>query len=117
MHAPQPQLLVVDDDRAILMLVGSIAHAAGFDVATTTDGREAMQLLERRPADLVLLDLRMPGTTGLETLRAIPWQFAWTQTRLLLASWLGIEDALDADDDMLRDMYTRWKSLRRRSIW
>ena len=45
---------------------------------------------------------------GVETLRAIPWQFAWTQTRLLLASWLGIEDALDPHDDVLREMYTRW---------
>src|SRR5207248_4903820 len=31
---------------------------------------------------------------GVESLRAIPWQFAWTQNRLLLATWLGIEDAL-----------------------
>ena len=29
-------------------------------------------------------------------LRAIPWQFAWTQTRLMLGAWLGVEDALDA---------------------
>ena len=31
---------------------------------------------------------------GLQTLRAIPWQFAWTQTRLLLASWLGVDEML-----------------------
>ena len=36
---------------------------------------------------------RSPGK-GVESLRAIPWQFAWTQTRLMLPSWLGIEDAL-----------------------
>ena len=36
---------------------------------------------------------RAPGK-GVESLRAIPWQFAWTQTRLMLPSWLGIEDAL-----------------------
>ncbi|MFB3853771.1 MAG: phosphoenolpyruvate carboxylase [Vicinamibacterales bacterium] len=36
---------------------------------------------------------RRPGS-GVEDLRAIPWQFAWTQTRLLLASWLGLEEAL-----------------------
>src|SRR5688572_14049831 len=71
MHAQRPQLLVVDDDRAILTLVGTIAQSEGFDVATTMDGGEAMQLLRRRPADLVLLDLRMPGITGLEVLRAI----------------------------------------------
>ncbi len=40
---------------------------------------------------------------------AIPWQFAWTQTRLLLPTWLGIEDAFEtAELDLLRDMYRRW---------
>jgi phosphoenolpyruvate carboxylase len=53
------------------------------------------------------------GGSGVESLRAIPWQFAWTQTRLLLASWLGVEDALDdsmaqGDAAMLRAMYERW---------
>jgi phosphoenolpyruvate carboxylase len=45
---------------------------------------------------------------GIESLRAISWQFAWTQTRLLLASWLGVEDSLDDDLEMVRDMYARW---------
>jgi phosphoenolpyruvate carboxylase len=46
---------------------------------------------------------------GVESLRAIPWQFAWTQTRLMLPSWLGIEDALsDVESGMLREMYARW---------
>jgi DNA-binding NtrC family response regulator len=71
MTVHRPQLLVVDDDRAILTLIGSIAQSEGFEVSTTTDAAEAMQYLRRRPADLVLLDLRMPGVTGLETLRAI----------------------------------------------
>ena len=38
---------------------------------------------------------RTGGGGGLESLRAIPWIFAWTQTRLLLPSWLGTADALD----------------------
>jgi phosphoenolpyruvate carboxylase len=51
---------------------------------------------------------RAPGK-GVESLRAIPWQFAWTQTRLMLPSWLGIEDALSDDrNGMLREMYSRW---------
>jgi DNA-binding response OmpR family regulator len=54
-------LLVVDDDRAILTLIGTIALAEGFDVATTVSGEDAMKQLRHRPADLVLLDLRMPG--------------------------------------------------------
>ncbi|GFH28311.1 uncharacterized protein HaLaN_26785 [Haematococcus lacustris] len=37
---------------------------------------------------------RRADNAGINTLRAIPWQFAWTQTRLILPSWLGIGDAL-----------------------
>jgi len=55
--------------------------------------------------------------SGLDGLRAIPWQFAWTQTRLLLASWLGLEEALDraferGDGELLQTMYREWPHFR-----
>jgi DNA-binding NtrC family response regulator len=71
MQTQRPRLLVVDDDRAILTLVGTIALAEGFDVTTTVSGEDAMKQMRQRPVDLVLLDLRMPGITGLDVLRAI----------------------------------------------
>jgi phosphoenolpyruvate carboxylase len=54
---------------------------------------------------------------GLAGLRAIPWQFAWTQTRLLLASWLGLEEALEraidrGEIDELQAMYREWPHFR-----
>jgi phosphoenolpyruvate carboxylase len=52
---------------------------------------------------------------ALKALRAIPWQFAWMQTRLLLPSWLGVEDALELSDDdreICRDMYRSWPFFR-----
>jgi phosphoenolpyruvate carboxylase len=54
---------------------------------------------------------------GVETLRAIPWVFAWTQTRLLLPSWLGVGEALDAarrdgGGDELAAMYAGWPFFR-----
>jgi phosphoenolpyruvate carboxylase len=54
---------------------------------------------------------------GLEGLRAIPWQFAWTQTRLLLASWLGLEEAVDGalargEGELLQTMYREWPHFR-----
>ncbi|MGB5697452.1 MAG: phosphoenolpyruvate carboxylase [Polyangiales bacterium] len=56
---------------------------------------------------------RRKSGEGLSSLRAIPWIFAWTQTRLLLPAWLGIETALqEALDDSrlaeLRDMAASW---------
>jgi len=57
------------------------------------------------------------GTGDVASLRAIPWQFAWTQTRLLLASWLGVEAALDAaaargESGLLVEMYDEWPFFR-----
>jgi phosphoenolpyruvate carboxylase len=60
---------------------------------------------------------RRGGGDGLNGLRAIPWQFAWMQTRLLLASWLGAEelsgDSLTDDDRAaLPEMYRHWPFFR-----
>jgi phosphoenolpyruvate carboxylase len=74
-------------------------------------------------SELTLLNIgsrpaRRPGKSGgVESLRAIPWQFAWTQTRLLLASWLGVGDALGAasrqdNGEALRTMYREWPFFR-----
>ncbi|MDH3455495.1 MAG: phosphoenolpyruvate carboxylase [Gemmatimonadota bacterium] len=59
---------------------------------------------------------RRPGT-GVESLRAIPWVFAWMQTRLLLPGWLGVAEALSAEIqpgrlDQLKEMYARWPFFR-----
>ena len=50
---------------------------------------------------------------GIESLRAIPWTFAWTQTRLHLPAWLGVGNALDCNNDPqkskeLTEMYKEW---------
>ncbi len=50
---------------------------------------------------------------GVESLRAIPWVFAWTQTRLMLPSWLGTGLGLAAaDEEKLQEMYQRWPFFR-----
>jgi phosphoenolpyruvate carboxylase len=60
---------------------------------------------------------RRSANGGVETLRAIPWVFAWTQTRLLLPSWLGVGEALSeaidrGEIDHLRRMYREWPFFR-----
>ena len=80
-----------------------------FSRATPEAELDAMHI-GSRPA-------RRGGSGELQALRAIPWQFAWTQTRLLLPSWLGVEelasDALARDDrDTCREMYREWPFFR-----
>ena len=48
-------------------------------------------------------------------MRAIPWNFSWTQTRLNLPTWLGVGEAFETilaneDGDKLREMYKNWPS-------
>jgi phosphoenolpyruvate carboxylase len=53
------------------------------------------------------------GVAGVESLRAIPWVFAWTQNRLLLPSWYGAGSALgEGDLAMHREMYADWPFFR-----
>ncbi len=52
---------------------------------------------------------RRGSSKGVESLRAIPWQFAWTQNRLLLPSWLGVDDALALYD---HGMFEEWPFFR-----
>jgi len=56
---------------------------------------------------------RRGGGSSVAGLRAIPWQFAWTQTRLMLGAWLGVEEALDravgrGEAPQLAAMYREW---------
>ncbi|HEU4927855.1 MAG TPA: phosphoenolpyruvate carboxylase [Vicinamibacterales bacterium] len=80
-----------------------------FSAATPEAELDALHI-GSRPA-------RRTADGGLQTLRAIPWQFAWTQTRLLLASWLGVDEMLgstvsDADREVCRQMYREWPFFR-----
>ncbi len=60
---------------------------------------------------------RRSGKSGVRGLRAIPWVFAWTQTRLMLPAWLGVGESLqraidDGHGDALRGMYGKWPFFR-----
>lgn len=80
-----------------------------FRLSTPIDLIERMRI-GSRPAS------RRQGD-GVENLRAIPWVFAWTQSRLILPGWFGIGSGIEAaskqfDDDVFRDMFREWYFLR-----
>ncbi|UCF78907.1 MAG: response regulator [Candidatus Eiseniibacteriota bacterium] len=61
-------LLVVDDDQSCRKLYESEFADEGYTVTGAASGSEALELLERSTFDLVILDVKMPGMDGLETL-------------------------------------------------
>lgn len=76
----------------------------------TPEHEISMLTIGSRPA-------RRAPTQGVESLRAIPWVFAWTQTRLLLPAWLGVGESLQSvldsgDAAVLKRMYREWPFFR-----
>ncbi|WP_343561145.1 response regulator transcription factor [Kiloniella sp. b19] len=67
----QSSIVLVDDDRNILTSVSIALEAEGFKVRTYTDGSEALRTLATHPADLAVLDIKMPRMDGMEVLRRI----------------------------------------------
>ena len=64
-------ILVVDDDPSILDMVAEILDFEGYAVRTATNGAEALEVVERVPPSLVLLDMRMPVLDGWGFARAL----------------------------------------------
>jgi CheY-like chemotaxis protein len=71
MGQEEPKVLVVDDNQDVRDLVVHILNADGFHVYAAIDGENALTILNSNPVDLVLLDVMMPGISGLEVLKEI----------------------------------------------
>ncbi|MDD3287416.1 MAG: response regulator transcription factor [Alphaproteobacteria bacterium] len=67
----QQNIVLVDDDRNILTSVSIALEAEGFEVRTYSDGDEALHGLMQRPADLAVLDIKMPRLNGMELLQRL----------------------------------------------
>ena len=69
-------IALVDDDKNILTSVAIALEAEGFQVRTYSDGAEAMRGLAQHPADLAILDIKMPRMDGMELLGQLRKQSA-----------------------------------------
>ena len=61
---PVRRILVVDDDPDIYRLLRARLTARGYEVSTAASGEEALELLSETPADIVFLDISLPGISG-----------------------------------------------------
>lgn len=70
MGSKKPTILVVDDDQGIRDTLRLILKKP-YQVVTAHDGETALEIIDSRPVDVVLLDIRLPGIDGIEVLRRI----------------------------------------------
>ncbi len=79
-------ILIADDMKLCLELVGSILRSAGFDVLTATDGHEIFDVLSTHEVDLILLDIIMPKTDGITVLSRLRKEPRWAALPVILLS-------------------------------
>lgn len=81
------RILLVDDNVDFRSVAGKILRRAGHDVVEVADGAEALTLYRVDPADLVITDVYMPGTDGIETTIRLSQEFP--SVRIIVASGGG----------------------------
>jgi DNA-binding NtrC family response regulator len=89
------RILVVDDERLIRWSLRKNLNKAGYRVLEAGDGIQALQVLEEEGADLLLLDVRMPGKDGLTVLEEV----ARTHSEIpviLMTAYSSVEGAVEA---------------------
>lgn len=69
------RILVVDDEHDFLKLIKRRLTKRNVDVETVTNGEEALAFLAEHPVDVVILDVRMPGMSGIDVLKEIRKRF------------------------------------------
>lgn len=94
-------ILIVDDDPAILRLLSTNLKARGYEIFTATDGEESLEAVQQNFIDLIILDLMMPKVDGVEVCRRIR---EWSDVPIIILSARGDENdkvkclELGADD-------------------
>ena len=83
-------IALVDDDKNILTSVSMALEAEGFNVRSYSDGAEALAGLTQRPADLAILDIKMPRMDGMEVLSKLR-----SQTRMPVIFLTSKDDEID----------------------
>jgi two-component system, OmpR family, KDP operon response regulator KdpE len=117
------RLLIVDDEPALRKALRTSLTASGFDVSEARDGDEALSMLPLAPVDVVLLDINMPGRSGIDICRRI--RASSMRTGIIMVTVRDSEEdkvqALEAGADdfitkpyLLREMIARLHAVLRR---
>ena len=93
-----PRILVVDDDPGQRSLLQSYLAGNGFEIVLADSGESALEKLSSGKFDMLISDVRMPGLSGLETLRLVRAQFASLPV-LLVTAYADIREAVVAMRD------------------
>ena len=89
------RVLIVDDEAHIRLTLREALASMNVQVEAAANGQDALSMLDERPFDLVLLDLRMPGLSGMEVLREVTRRSPYTSVIIITAHG-DVETAVEA---------------------
>src|SRR5690349_1462748 len=105
---PQYTVLVVDDNDWNRDMLLRRLERKGYRVLGAADGDRALALVDQEPVDLLLLDIMMPGTSGIEVLRQLRQRFTTSQLPIVMASAKSeSDDVVEALDLGANDYVTK----------
>lgn len=90
-------VLLVDDEEDFLKTIIKRLSKRGIDAKGATRGEEALALLAEEPRDVVVLDVKMPGMSGLEVLKYIKTQWPTTEV-IMLTGHASVDAAMEGMD-------------------
>jgi len=93
-----PRILIVDDDAGQRSLLSSFLKGQGFDIVTADSGERALETLRSSEFSMMISDVRMPGISGLETLKRAREQNSLLPV-LLVTAYADIREAVGAMRD------------------
>lgn len=89
------RLLIVDDEEHVRTSLACWFREEGFEVFTAASGREALQVLTREGAEILLVDIKMPGMDGLELQRKVR-ELAPDATVIMMTAYAAVDTAVQA---------------------
>ena len=91
----KPKILVVDDEKRVRDTCHKMLAGEGFDVSRAESGDVAIQMIEKEHFDIILLDLMMPGLSGMETLARVKDMHPDTVV-IVITGYATVEHSIEA---------------------
>ena len=88
-------VLIVDDDETFLKSLSEIIESWGYHVLKTTRGKEALQIIRKKPVEAVLLDFQMPEMNGIECLGYIHRDYPQVSVVMITGCSFELQDFID----------------------